>query len=650
MAGTEFDVIINGTRAKVKQYRRRAVRREVAFNALSETAISSREDRGELYQTSWAGGAKWWKPNMAAEPHSFYRSNHMDTWSEPGKIIPANKQTSGAETNLHDNGIIAVGAGGDIYAIGETNTTNVLYKDIYKWTPASNAFVRESTYHSGIADAEAPIAAVYDPNDLYFYTLSDGNDIERFQPSGPAQSIDWIITGFTVYTGANIFLHNQELMFYDGEKVYTVDKATPSVTVAYNDGMGPEALNGANSGGTNDLFLHSNIKLATATPQGVYYAKNVAQGGQNVAWVFRVEKDERGIFIGRPIATLPVGTIVLGMQWHLGHLILSTSPDAQKVFNNDAAEDYFEVVLYFAGSQGLGALGSVLGGRDELEDAASQETPFMLLGSHGPYVYLAGQDKLWIYDAVRSGLHGVLDFGQTVTDGVWSAMAYATDSASDPVLIWLGKDVISRQKISGDDPDTVVTFGDDETHYTLESNFFDGNLPMELKELIGVKIIRDPGDGNQEWTVQIEADDSGSFADILVHATASEVQAEATLSGTTGYLFRYKLIYQTKDTNRNALKAILLSFTTGELVPEWELILDGEEFLNLDNEVADPEDFYDAMVTLSGTEAVVPYVDNYQELEQLTDDAASTNVKVMAIEIVKDTPGESEVRVILRQP
>jgi hypothetical protein len=650
MAATEYDVIINGTKAKVKEYHRRAVRREIVSNVLGPTAISSREDQAQLYQTSWAAGAKWWKPNLAAEPDSFYRSNHMDTWSEPGKVIPANQQTSGAETNIHDNGILVVGAGGDVYAIGETNTTNASFKDIYKWTPASNAFVRESAYHSGIADAEGPIAAVYDPNDLYFYTLSDGNDIERFQPSGSTQSADWIITGFTIYTGANIFLHNQELMFYDGEKVYTVDKTVPDVAVAYNDGMGPEALNSANSGGTNDLFLHANIKLAIATPQGIYYAKNVSQGGQNVAWVFRVEKDERGVFIGRPITVLPVGTVVLGMQWHLGHLILSTSPDAQKVFNNDAAEDYFEVVLYFAGSDGLGALGSVLGGREELEDSNSRETPFMMLGSRGPYVYIAGQDKLWVYDAIRGGLHGVLDFGQTITDGVWSAMAYTTDSASDPIIIWLGKDVISRQKIAGDDPDTVVAFGDDETHYTLESNFSDANLPMELKELTGVKIIRDPGDGDQEWTVQVETDDSGTFADILVHSTASEVQASADLSGTTGYLFRYKLIYQTKDTNRNALKAVLLTFTTGEMIPEWELVLDGTEFLNVDNEIQDPEDFYDAMVTLSGTETVVTYVDNYQELEQLTDDATTTNVKVMGVEINKDTPGESEVRVVIREP
>ncbi len=651
MAATDYDVVINGTKAKVKQYTRRSVRREIVENILQGAeAFSSREDQRKTYQTSWSGGSLWWRPALSsALSNGFYRSNHMDTWSEPGKVVPLNKQTSSSNTNIHNNCIIAVGASGDIYAIGDTNTTNASFKDVYKWTPGSDAFVRESTYHSGIANAAAPIAMVFDPNDLYFYTLSDDHDIERFQPSGTTQNNDWIITGFTVYTGANIFLHNQELMFYDGEKLYTVDKSGTNVVVVYNDGMGPEVLNDANSGGTNDLFLHANIKLATATPQGIYYVKNTRQGGQVVAWVFRVEKDVAGNWIGRPIATLPTGTIALDIAWHLGQLIISSSPDAQVVLNNDSAEDYFEVVLYFAGSEGLGALGSPLGGREELTDTAVQEVPFALLASRGPYLYLAGHRGLWVYDAIRGGLHKMFTFGASITDGVWSAMAWAVDSSSDPINMFLGQDQLITRKVVGDDPDTVVAFGDDETHYTLDSLPFDGGLPMELKELSSVAILRDAGNGNQEWTVQISVD-NGAYSDALVHSTSGEIQAKATLSGTTGYLFRYRLIYQTKDTSRTALRAVEVGLTTGEMITEWELLLDGGELVNVDGEVQDPETFYDAMVTLSAQDGIVTLVDNYQEQEQLTDTATTTNVKVIGVVIEKSTPGESEVRVIVREP
>jgi hypothetical protein len=54
------------------------------------------------------------------------------------------------------------------------------------------------------------------------------------------------------------------------------------------------------------------------------------------------------------------------------------------------------------------------------------------------------------------------------------------------------------------------------------------------------------------------------------------------------------------------------------------------------------------MLTLADTQAITTLVDNMQEQEQLTDTGTSTNVKIQAVEIVKEKPGESAVRVVAR--
>ena len=651
MAGTNYDVIVGGTKAKILKgdrqgYNRRTIRREVEQQLLSQSqnlGLVSRADQRQFYQSSWSDGAQWWKPLLTdTNLASYFQANHMDLWTEPGKVVPANKVTDAANTNIHNNCVIGVGAAGVVYAIGETNTTNATYKDVYAWTPGSNAFVRDSGVHSGIADAAGPMAMVYDPADSKFYVITDDDDIERFDPVGDSQDADWITTGFTSFLGANIFLQNQSLMFYSGDQLYTVDKSGPSASSVFNDGMGADFLNDVSY--SNPLFLESNPQLAVSTPEGIYYCKNTRQGGQPQPWVFRVEKDAAGSWIGNPIATLPMGSVALSIAWHLGQLVVSTSPDWQAVVDNDTKEA--EIVLYFVSNQGgLGALGSLLGGRAELD-----ETPFALLGSDGPYLYIGGHKRLWVYDAIRGGLHTAFEWGTELANSPYVGMAWVADSSGNTNMIFLGSDRIARQVTTkNDDPDTVAAFGDDEAHYILESNFFDGGMPMELKELTKISLLREKGDGDQEWTVQIAADE-GAFADVLVHSATGEVYAEAALSGTTGRQFRYKLIYQTKDSNRFGLKALLATFNTGEMITEWDLMLDGTQFLNVDNIPQSEEAFYDAMVTLGDVSAITTLIDNMQEQDQETSDGATaTKVKVVAVEILKEKAGESAVHVILRE-
>lgn len=645
MAGTDFDVKIGSTWAKIKKterggYTRRSVRREIENNLLSQTqnpAMISRADRPALYQTSWAGGSRWYKPLITPQDlTSYFQSNHMDLWSEPGRIVPGNMVGDGANASVHDNCVVGVGAGA-VYAIGDTNTTDSTNLDVYKWTPGSNAFVRETTYMSGVDDAASPLAMAFDPSDEYFYVLADDGDIGRFKPTATvADDINWI-TGLSFYQGANIFLQNQNLLFYTGDKIHSINKSGPSSTIVANDGMGPDFLDDAAT--TGGIFRH--LRLAIATPEGIYYVKNTNQGGQPVAWVFRVERDAAGNWLLHPISTLPVGNVALGIGYHLGQIIISATPDWAAALANATTEA--EVNFYYIGEGGAGVLGSPLGNRD------ADETPYAILGSVGPLLYIGGQKRLWVYDGVRGGLHTAWEWGTAPATGPYVVMAQATNSLGQPTMKFLGAGRIASVKVGSlDDPDIVSAFGDDEAHYVLTSNFFDGGLPMEMKELTKVAILRESGDGDQEWTIQISAD-GGAFADALVHSTSGQSYAEAALSGVTGRKFQYRTIYQTKDSKRTPLEAILVGFTTGEMVTEWDLVLDGDELLNVDNTVQDEEAFYDALKTIAAESDIIEFVDNMQEQGQFSGDSTAVDVKVMAVEIVKDKPGESTIRVLLRE-
>lgn len=659
MATTDFDVIIGGTKAKVVRgedggYRRRTLRREVEQQLLSQSetpAMVSRPDQRQLYQSSWAGGSTWWKPLLGAqEANSYFQANGFDLWSEPGKVVPANKVELTNNNDLHDNCVMATDESGDVYAIGSTNNVGSPFLDVYKWTPGSDDFVQETGYHSGVPDGEEPVDMVYDPNDNYFYVLvGDGLEVTRFNPATSADDDAWMAHS-GLGNHASIGLHRQGLVTYDG-KVNLIDKTGPSFEAKFNDGMGADLLQEIDTSGTNPIIR--GIDNMVVTPEGIYYAKNTMSHGGVVSWIFRVERDAAGNWIGNPIATLPVGTVVLGVTYHLGHVMLLASPDWRTIVENDTQDA--EIQLLSVDSQsGISVLGSILGGRDELD-----ETPYAFLGSSGSYLYMGGHRRLWVFDGGRGGLHSFLKFPAVTDDGAWSAMAHVTDSDGDPALVFLGNSStitrVARTKLTQvNDPATVTNFGDWEGDHVLTSNYFDGGLPMEVKELTHIEILHeqlDTGDGtnsNQEWTIQVSADD-GSFTDALVNSAADSDHGEADLSGTTGRIFQYRLIYQTKNTLRKALRALKVAFTTGEMITEWDLTLDGDELLNVDNDVQDEQEFYDALVTLAGTSTITTFVDNMQEQEQETDSATTVNVKVQAVEINKQKPGESVIRVVLRE-
>ena len=644
-----FDLTIDGTSAMVARgegtFKERSIRTEITQNILSQAegaGLVSRPDQPVMYQTDWSGGAKWWKPIIKGdEQNGYFRSNHMDLWSEPGKVVPTNQVVDGANTVLDDNCVIGVGAAGAVYGIGSTADDVGGQADVYLWTPASNAFVKQTTYNSGVATG-TPMAMVYDPSDGYFYIIAADDDIERFNPTTAAENANWITAGFTSYVGANIFLHNGFLMFYSGDQIYTVTKATPAVTSVFNDGMGKEFLSDISFGGTNPLF-RENLHLAVATPEGLYYVKNTRQGGQPQAWVFRVDLDAAGTWLGNPIAVLPLGSVALSIAHHLGSIVISASPNWRSVVANDTVEA--EIVLYHITQGSMGALGSVLGGRLEID-----ETPHALMGAAGAQLFIGGHKRLWVYDGIAGGLHTPLTWTTELANGPYVAMAFVLDSASASCMIFIGRDRIARVKTEQNlDPDIVSAFGDDETHYTLESNYFDLGLPMENKEIVKVAAMVDAGTTSQEWTVQLSTDD-GAFADVVTHSTAAQYGEAAVAAGVhRGRLFRYKLIYQTKTAVKRALRAVLVTSNAGEMVREWEIMLDGASLLNVSNAIVRPAVFAEALRATAAKEQAISVVFNYQDEDASADTGETVICKVQLVEIIKDKPDEAMIHVVLRE-
>lgn len=660
MSSTNFDLVINGVKARIAQvpeggggYKRRSVRKEIQQQIISQSenpAYRNRDDGVALLQTSWAGGSRWWKPLITSQDlASYFQSNHMDLWSEPGKIVPGNKHTS-IKTPFalfHDACVVATD-GTDVYAIGFNNTQAVDGYDALKWVPANNAFVTETGYTTSgeTGGPGEPIAMVYDSTLGYFYLLQEtvdgtGAHIGKFSPSLAATYGSDTPETKSVKYGANLVTSPYGLFYCTGGDVVEVSTGagTPTFTVRFTP--------------TNEEFLtrsNTNIldsaPLFISTPQGLYLARNTLDGDMPVATIYRIDRDGSGSFVGNPVAVLPRGTVALSIMFHMGQLLIASTPDWRDLADGN---ENLEVVIYFVGEGGMGSLGSVLGGRDEKD-----ETPYYFLGSEGGNAYLAGSKRLWVFDAIRGGLHPAWEWENLPgtagsPDGGYKAMTRVQDSDGDEVAMFLGKWVIDTVKVGDtDDPDTVAAFGDDETHYVLESNYFDGGLPMELKEITEVAILRDKDDGGSEWTVQVSAD-GGAFADVLVSA-GTGVFDKVAVSGITGYQFRYKLIYQTKDTTRSALRSVLVTMATGDMVTEWDVTLDGSELLNMDNERQDPKVFADSMVSLGSNSSIVALIDNYQDHERTADISGSgMNVKVVAVEISKDTPGESLIRVLLRE-
>ena len=612
-------------------YEKRWVRRETLDQAVRPTtrlAITSRDDLATMHQTNWEGGSTWWKPLIDVETASaYFDATNMDAFSKPGHIRPANKRTAVGLATFNAGPMFAAGA--DIYTILATKTEDATYWDVGKWTPASNNWVRETGYSSGVASANYIHGVVYNPGDAYAYIMGAAF-LARFDLVS-AQNSNWIAV--TAKAGDGIMMTaDGKVWVYDDGVFKELDTSGPTFTTRKDDGFGPDILASIATPGT-PLAYPSDLHLAVAGAGGVFYVKNTYANGMPKAYLARVDRDQSGSYIRYALTDLPDGVLVLNVTQHLGSVIMATTQDWQLALQNDATATETPRVDFYHYTEG-GGLG-VIGSPDR---EAPTEYPVSFLGALGPHLMIGSESRLWVYDARNGGIHPWLDLVDA-SAGVFKGATTVVDSSKNQQLLIKEDASASVMNMITDDPVTVASFGDDLTTYLFDSNYFDFNRPFEDKTLLTFDVMTELITANQKFSIYISVDD-GAWTLIGSHTGAiSFSTTDISASSYTGKRFRYRVVYETKTAALFGLMGIEFRAGAGEMVPIWSLVLSGRDIRNLDNQPLDLEGVRDNLETTAAKEASVALIDNYKS--HRIEDTETVRVLIGEIAIVKDTAGEA---------
>jgi len=634
-----FDITLNGVNYRLLRGEEGPAYRKGARRYTKQSfdiPTGSRIDQAVFWQSDWSGGATWWKPLVIPGQSTYFTLRGFNTFDKPGFAVPIGAVTEDTESSLLDRGPL-VRFEDDIYAVGNTQNEDATNYDVYKLASgSSDNFAQETGYTSGNVSARI-FGLYFDDTDNYVYCLGL-NHLSRFNIGTSATDASWIAN--TQRQGANVVGYNGKILVYDGTNVQEVDKSGASLSTFKDDLLGKDFLSRQVYPG-NTVIMKTEMQLCISTGEGLFYVKNVLQGGLPRALVYRVYTDTAGNDILKPVGSLPPGNVALSINEHMGSILVMASPDVQKVLLNDQA-NYPRVVLYHITDGQLGVVGWPLGEQPD-------ETPFKLIGAYGQYMFIGGAKRVWVYDSVRGGIHPILEGDNKLGDGVYHSMAQIENAAGDSVFIFYGDQKLLRvatDDLIGPAPKTVTNFGDDLTTYVIESNYFDFGTPHENKTIVACEVASDTLDASQQYTIQLAVDD-GAFATVASHTNATYSSTAITK---TGKRFRYKVIYETKDSNRHALRNLQFVAEHGKMVPTWQFRIDLRDSANVENSPQDLATLRDAINTLQGIEAPVTLVDFYQS-ENVADSSTHT-VTVDSAVITKSTRNEAiaEVQVTETTP
>jgi hypothetical protein len=651
-----FDVTLNGIDYRIRRkgeegvigYVKSLVRKRIQRQDTGlPGAYVSDPDRANAYQTSWSRGSAWWKPSLTQEADSYYLAKNMNMWRRPGFIEPWNDpvETDLVATHKTLYGVnLATLGGTNHYAEGNTTTVDNPNKDIYLWDDDTAAWT-VTAYSTG--DPGGLNTWLYDAASTDILMLHS-DEIRKWTGSANATQLVSLGAYTATVRGANMFFHQGRLFVYTNDVLLEVQDwtGTPAISVTTDDGFGPDWLQ--NHAGA----MIGNVRLAIGTAEGIYYVKNIEQAQGVLPHIFRVERDGAGNWNSVPIATLPLGSVALSIGYHMGSVIISAAEEGIAV--GDATvnpRDAFAVTFYHVTGGNLGTLGQPLG-----EDVAD-ETPYQILLADGPHLYIGGQKRLWVYDAVRGGLHPWFEFDTPSTTMPLQVLQKVVDNTGSPAPYLL---MILADSLAGTVNEyyvpmraatalaTVASFGTDLNGTYIESNYFDFDIPMEDKSITGVHILTDAITTNAQYTVQVAVDD-GAFATVATHTNKSTGYSFTALATPkTGKRFRYKIAYETLSaTYAPPLRAIMFEGAVGAQRWMWTLQLDGTEFGNVENKVIRPEAAYDNIEALASSGAPVAFVDNFRS--ERREDASTYQVTVERVEIKKDQPHEAYFDVTLAQ-
>jgi hypothetical protein len=477
----------------------------------------------------------------------------------------------------------------------------------------------------------------YNTDDSFFYLITS-TAITRFDPVAGTEGS--LLTGLTaVAPGATIFAQDGRIVYYNGDILQSVDDpgGTPALSEIADDGMGKDLLDQMAT--TGSFVRVTGPKLAVGTSDGIFYVKNTLQDGQPQAWVFRVDRDSTGANISTPIATLPLGVLAISVAWHLGSLMISATSDWRALLVNDSAKTNDPAVqVWHVTGQNVGLVGVPLG-------EAPDETVANFLGSYGPYLFMAGHKRIWVYDAIRGGIHPIYEDASADRPG-FITMAHVLDSDDDPAYLFVGGQSylrVKHQDIAS--ATTVAGFDTDTTTYRLESNYINFGLPLESKTLSRIILAGDSLSASEQYALEVSVDD-GAFAQRATLTNGSYSVTDVASLNLTGRRFRVAIVFETTvAASKSDFRGLRLEATSGETFRIWDLVLDGSEFTNVENEPVDPAEVVDNLRTLAQQEDHFPFISSFDEYDQPAE--ATVQAKMQSLSIQKGDPGESVIRVQL---
>lgn len=613
-------------------YSRTTQRSNLPFNQSEEhdSKFNTRQDIRTLWQTSWAGGALWYQPQISeASIDTFFEAYNMDTVTEPGNVIarpPVATETLGTVSDTMTGLQTDIGT---VYFFEDAGT-NVGLRDWASGTPAT------LTNDFGVAKATAdPVAMAWDAANSTVVALFSNGQTAYVTPDSAGGTI---IDVGDVYFGANIFFHFGRLLVWDGNKLWEISDpyGTPAIANSglpiYDDGMGPDALDATSFASLDNLIPEWGCRTAVSSNEGVWIAKNVEQEGKPTATLTRVDRNTQGTNIGNPLATLPQGKAVLDLSYHLGSIVMSTSSDMVRVFGNDLSS-YGHIpidVHFFTENTGLGTVGSPLGGPDP------DDTVFKFMGAQADRLFMGGQNNVYVYDAVRGGLHPWLyKSGNNTFMSAFSTL----DGSTEKYLYLLDGGFGLSQA-------TALTSDTADTHY-LESNWFDFNIPSERKTVTHITLITEGIGVNETVTVAV-FNETGSSWSVVFDENDDDIQKTrlGNPRATLGYRFKYRITWDISSgtaTPPTKIKGVMFHAIEGEMVTQWRLVIDGKEFRNVEGQVVRSETVRSALEAYAAEQAVVSFVDENRET------SSTHNVKVDAVQIESETPEEFTATVVLTE-
>ena len=668
-----YDILLDGNKFKIVHgevadgyqhaFQHVSVNEQERYSPEGRGNMQSRPDLRGFVQSDWSGGQTWFKPTLPSQDgNSYFQASMFDAWTKPGNLVPLNKVTQVAgttSTQLDQSGALAVVADGSVWTVGDATKaggTTTDMRQVFKWTPASDNWVVESTVSGGPVALSWIHGLLNHPALNVVYTITgpspttvDTGRMTYWIPDTGTVNPDYVsATGTLTEThdygpGSSIFFFDGRLMTYDMQTVKWLADPGGFTTVT-DDSLGRDLLwnstfmNATSSGGK--IVDIGSMDLATATDRGVFYIKNVkAASGLPQARIFKVEVTDARSYIRSPLGSLPEGLVALNIRWFMDSLLIIATPDWGLLSDNDRGQHYMRTQLWHYTQGSIGAVGTFDG------ETSPSESPIHFGPADGTIQYIQSDQRVWAFDSIRGGIHQMFDYPTPFASGFVNA-AQTRDSSTNEITLWLGDDYwLTQIKPWIAAPNTGNWAA---KSYTLVSNYFDFGLDMETKQLTSVTCLFEKGASTETYFIDVQDDDDGTWTTVATMTCDNgnvPITTDITSLNITGNRFQYRVRLQVDSgTNMPEFRGIKFRALSGETVEIWDLQLDGSEIVNIENEKQDPNVVFANLRTSALKNVFVQMTDYYGRSDA---DLAAVDARIDNVVITKGDSGESIINVRL---